>query len=72
MLKQATEIADLVLKICSILALIVGGVWAYYQFNLSGAGDWAITLNISTKVLPYHDNLSLLVVHVKTKNPRGC
>lgn len=62
--------ADPISKWATTLALIGGGVWAYYQFVLAGAADWAINLDISTEVVPYHDNLALLVVHVRSKNPR--
>ncbi|KVD91333.1 hypothetical protein WS63_11470 [Burkholderia stagnalis] len=53
------------------MTLIVGGLWAYYQFVVAGASDWAINLSVSTEVIPYHDDLALLVVHVRSKNPRS-
>jgi hypothetical protein len=65
------RVADPLAKWATTLALIGGGVWAYYQFALAGAADWAINLDVSTEVIPYHDNLALLVVHVRSKNPRN-
>lgn len=53
------------------IAAIGGAVFAYYQFVLAGASDWAINLSMSTEVIHYHDNLALLVVHVRSKNPRN-
>jgi hypothetical protein len=53
------------------IAVIGGAILAYYQFVLAGASDWAINLSTSTDVIPYHDNLALLVVHVRSKNPRN-
>ncbi|MFM0275783.1 hypothetical protein PQR37_30230 [Paraburkholderia nemoris] len=70
-MKRTIEIADLVLKVLSCLAIIGGGVWAYYQFDISGSTGWQNNLALETQVLPYHDDLRLLVVHVKSKNPRN-
>ncbi|HDR9084571.1 hypothetical protein [Burkholderia vietnamiensis] len=70
-MKRALDIADLALKVLSCLAIIGGGIWAYYQFDLAGATNWQSNLSIETQVLPYRDNLRLLVVHVKSKNPRN-
>ncbi len=53
------------------VGIIGGAVFAYYQFVVAGASDWAINLSLSTEVIPYHDNLGLLVIHVRTKNPRN-
>lgn len=69
-MQRAAEYADLVLKIFSILALIGGGIWAYFQFQIGGAHDWVTNLAVQTEVLPYRDDLRLVVVHVKSKNPR--
>lgn len=70
-MKKAIEIADLALKVLSCIAIIGGGVWAYYQFKIAGSTDWQNNLALETQVLPYHDDLRLLVVHVKSKNPRN-
>jgi hypothetical protein len=61
--------ADLFLKGLSVIALLSGGAWAVYQFYLRGATDWVVNLDITTETLPYRDNLKLLVIHVKAKNP---
>jgi hypothetical protein len=71
-MKRAIEIADLFLKVLSCVAIIAGGVWAYYQFDIGGGADtWQNNLSLETSVLPYHGDLCLLVVHVKSKNPRS-
>ncbi|KVG35093.1 hypothetical protein WK72_21590 [Burkholderia ubonensis] len=70
-MKRALDIADLALKVLSCLAILGGGVWAYYQFHIAGATNWQNNLSIETQVLPYRDDLRLLVVHVKSKNPRS-
>ncbi|CPF80127.1 hypothetical protein [Burkholderia pseudomallei] len=68
--KRATEIADLSLKILSCLAIVVAGGWALWIFGLSGSRDWQFNLTTDANVLPYRDNLRLVVVHVHAKNPR--
>lgn len=72
-LVRTTPVVELVLKLASIAAIGVAGYWAWYQFNLGGNDGWMINLDMTTEVLPYkdHDNLRLLVVHVKSKNPRA-
>lgn len=69
-MKRATEIADLILKSLSCLAIIVAGGWALLTFGFGGSTDWQANIAVEAQVLPYHDDLRLLVVHVKTKNPR--
>lgn len=63
------QVADPVSKWTTTLALLIGGGWAFYQFALGGAANWTINLALTTEVVPYHNNLALLVVHVKSKNP---
>ncbi|WP_071756663.1 hypothetical protein [Burkholderia ubonensis] len=70
-MKRTLDIADLALKVLSCLAILGGGVWAYYQFDIAGATNWQSNLSLETQVLPYRDDLRLLVVHVKSKNPRS-
>ncbi|MCO5400750.1 hypothetical protein [Ralstonia soli] len=70
-MKLSLEKADFILRILTFVALVVGGGWAIYQYELSGATDWTNNITLDTKVLPYRDNLRLLVVHVRSKNPRG-
>jgi hypothetical protein len=55
----------------TVISLAVAGVWAWYRWNLGGAADWMVNLDVTTEVLPYggSDDLRLLVVHVKSKNP---
>jgi len=65
------EKIELALSISTFIAVVAGGVWAIYQYYLSGANEWTNNITLETKVLPYHDNLRLLVIHVKSKNPRN-
>lgn len=62
--------ADFVLRVLTLFAVVGGGVWAFYLYQEAGATNWTNNITLETKILPYHDNLRLLVVHVKTKNPR--
>jgi hypothetical protein len=69
-MKRAIEIADLALKVLSCVAIVSAGVWALWVFVVGGATQWQNNITFDTQVLPYHDDLRLLVVHVKSKNPR--
>ncbi len=67
------SLGDTVLKwlpLVATLATLAGGAWAYYQFVLGGLSDWMVNLEVATDVLPYGKDTRLLVVHVKSKNPR--
>ncbi len=64
------EIADFVIRLLTLTALVCGGLWAWYQFRESGTTDWQNNITLKTEVLPYHDDLRLLVIHVQSKNPR--
>ncbi|MGF6723796.1 hypothetical protein P3T43_003151 [Paraburkholderia sp. GAS41] len=70
-MKKLTEFADVALKLLSCLAIIGAGVWALWVFWLGGSTDWQDNITLETQVLPYHDDLRLLVVHVKSRNPRS-
>ncbi|OJA61088.1 hypothetical protein [Burkholderia ubonensis] len=70
-MKRATEIADLVLKVLSCFAIIGAAGWAVWVFWLGGSTDWQDNITLDTQVLPYHDDLRLLVIHAKSKNPRN-
>ena len=69
-LEKAADALDIIQKVLTCVAFVVGAVWAYFQFHISGAGNWMINLSMQTEVLPYKENMRLLVVHVKSKNPR--
>ena len=68
------EKVDFAIRVISCLltlgAVIIGGFWTYHQYTLSGEDGWTINLSIQTEVLPYHDDLRMLVVNLVSKNPR--
>ncbi|WP_061534213.1 hypothetical protein [Collimonas arenae] len=68
---RITPLVELLLKLASIAAIGTAGYWAWYQFDLGGNNGWMVNLSMTTEVLPYKDDLRLLVVHVKSKNPRN-
>lgn len=61
-------LTDQIHKWAQVLAILAGGIWAYYHFVLAGASDWDVTLGITTEVIPYSKDLKLLVVHVRSEN----
>ena len=62
------EWLDISLKAFSIAAIIAGGVWAYYNFDISDTAEPNIQVNLSAETLPYDSNNRILVVHTKIKN----
>lgn len=71
-MKTTAEKADFVLRVLTFVVVVIfGSAWAIYQYKLSGYNGWVNNISIETNVLPYKDNLRLLVVHVKSKNPRN-
>jgi hypothetical protein len=63
--------AEWTLRIAPLIVSLGTFGWAYYQFDLGGNDGWMINLDMKTEVLPYKDDLRMLVVHVKSKNPRA-
>lgn len=61
---------DITLKVFTFIIVLLSGGWAYYKFLLNGGDGWAINIKLETHVLPYRDNLRLLVVNVKSINSR--
>jgi len=60
--------ADFFLKICSIGAILVGGWWAWHQFNITETTASNIQLNVDSEIMEYDKNNDLLIAHVKLKN----
>jgi len=71
MMKISIDKINLTLSTLTFLTTLIGGGWVLYQYRLSGSNDWMNNLTIETQVMPYHDDLRLLIVHVKSKNPRN-
>jgi hypothetical protein len=70
-MKTSFEKADFALRVLTFVAVVAGGSWAIYQYKLSGTDEWTNNISLETKILPYSDKLRLLVIHVKSKNPRN-
>lgn len=67
-LQKINDWVDLVLKSMSILAIVVAGGWALYQFEISDTDASNIQLLVSTEVMKYQGNNQLLLIHVRPKN----
>lgn len=59
---------DLILKCVSVVAIVVGGSWALYQFHLTETAAYNIQIAVSTESQPYGNDLRLLLIHAKPKN----
>lgn len=62
---------ELGLKILAFSAFVSVSLWALYLYQHAGKDDWKNNISLETKVFPYRGDLRLLVVHVKSKNPRN-
>lgn len=67
-LQKAMDWADFLLKVVSIIAIVIGGLWAYFQFDLSRAAIDNIQMTVSSESQPYGNDTRLLLIHVKPKN----
>ena len=67
-LQSARDWVDLFLKVLSVLAIIAGGAWAYFQFVVTRTTAANVQLTVSSEVLPYSAESRLLIIHAKPKN----
>lgn len=67
-LQRARDWADLLLKGLSMLAILAGGAWGFYQFWITDVTASNIQLAVSAESQPYSASSRLLLVHVKPKN----
>ncbi|WP_395070524.1 hypothetical protein [Paraburkholderia silvatlantica] len=63
-------IADFFVRVATLIFVLIACLWLYFHFVYGQDELWQGNINLSAEVLPYHDDLKLLVVHVRTKNPR--
>jgi hypothetical protein len=66
--KYLKEWGSALLPWVTIVSILVGGWWAYHNFSITDTAEWNPEIRVSTDVLPYDSNSSLLIVHVKPKN----
>lgn len=67
-LQSAQDLSDLTLKVMSIIAIILGGWWAYYQFDISRATASNIQVAVTSESKNYDESSCILLIHVKVKN----
>jgi hypothetical protein len=67
-LQKAKDWGDVLLKWITIIAIPVGGWWAYYNFSITDSAEANPVISVSADVLPYDEHNALLVAHLKPKN----
>jgi hypothetical protein len=67
-LQKAKDWSDVVLKWVTIIAIAVGGWWAYYNFSITDTAEINPVISVSADVLPYDAQNALLVAHIKPEN----
>jgi hypothetical protein len=65
---DASLYVDMLNKLVTTVAIVVGGFWALWIFVISRAGQWNLQLTVSPCDLPYGEGLRLLQVGVGLKN----
>jgi hypothetical protein len=66
--KTVAEHVDIFGKLVTALAILVGGIWAYRNFNLERTDVPNPQLLVDPQILPYTNEKVLLVVNVTAKN----
>lgn len=64
LMKLMSATADLM----TILAIIVGAVWAWYRFLRRRENVWNLQIDCKPSFAPYGDNLQLLTVYILLSN----
>jgi hypothetical protein len=67
-LQAARDWSDLALKVVSIIAIILGGGWAYYQFVITETTASNVQIFVTSEQQKYNESSHLLIVHAKAKN----
>jgi len=67
-LQRARDWADFGVKLLTMVAIVVGGYWAYFQFRVTRTDVTNVQLTVVADVLPYSTESRLLLIHVKPKN----
>lgn len=66
--RRAVTIADFILKCVSIIAIIVGGIWAWWRFDIFRADVDNVSVEVAAETAPYDQHQSLVIIHVKPHN----
>jgi hypothetical protein len=67
-LPKIRDWVDLILKCLSIVAIVVAGWWALYQFRLTETAAYNVQIAVSAESQAYGNDLRLLLIHVRPKN----
>jgi hypothetical protein len=67
-LQRLRDCLDAVLKLVSIVAIVVGGTWAYYQFSVTRTTASNVQLAVSAESQRFSDDLRLLLIHARPRN----
>jgi hypothetical protein len=67
-LEKARDWADLSLKCLSIIAILVGGVWAFYQYRVARTDVSNVEISVSSEIQQYSEGSRLLILHIRPKN----
>jgi hypothetical protein len=66
--QRARDWTDFLLKVLTMLAILAGGAWGFYQFWIADTIASNIQLAVSSESQPYSADSRLLLIHIKPKN----
>lgn len=67
---SSKDVIESLEKLVSIMAIVVGGAWAYWRFGVTREAEWNLEVTVAGTVLPYgsHADKKILVVVAKLAN----
>ncbi len=67
-LKAAKDPASALQNLVTVVAIVIGGMWAFQRFVITRETAWNVQVTVTPTVLPYDANCHLMVVKVSLKN----
>jgi hypothetical protein len=67
-LESIEKLAGIAESAITVIAILVGGIWALRKYVVTREGVWNLRMNIDYEVLPYSDSSELLLLYVIPEN----
>jgi hypothetical protein len=67
-LQKVKDWGDVLIKWVTVIAILIGGWWAYHNYSIADTAEINPIINVSAEVLPYNNDSRLLVTHIKPDN----
>jgi len=67
-LKHISDWLDVIHHVVEVVAIIVGGLWAYFRFRIKRESKWNLNVKVAAAVFPHSSNRRLLIVNMTLHN----